>query len=298
MPDNFFGIKRTINFMESVSGLRKQAQEIQESLELDSGLIWMEGVSEDILQNNSSEWFLAFSQMIGTPISQSAQGELIFNVRDEEYGKQDNRTRGPNTNRKLGFHTDRCDVIGFLCLQPAKLGGESRVASSITLYNEMLKRRPEFVADLCKDFYWTKHGEHSSDDKPWYKLPVFNFKEGKFSGKGASTHARKAQDLPGAEPWDALRNEAVNLFQEMVSQLAADLPFQEGDLQILNSHVTLHSRRPYEDWEDPSQKRHLYRLWLENEHLRPVPDVVRNNLKGVIMEGFTPCTPLDAEEAA
>ena len=84
----------------------------------------------------------------------------------------------------------------------------------------------------------------------------------------------------------------------MVSQLAADLPFQEGDLQILNSHVTLHSRRPYEDWEDPSQKRHLYRLWLENEDLRPVPDVVRNNLKGVIMEGFTPCTPLDAEEAA
>ena len=78
----------------------------------------------------------------------------------------------------------------------------------------MLKRRPELVADLCKDFFWTKHGEYSQGEKPWYKLPVFSFKDGYFSAKGASTHARKAQDLPGAEKWGRRRNEAVELFQE------------------------------------------------------------------------------------
>ena len=272
--------------------------EIYNELKKGRGFVQMRGLPVgEIGRKQTAALFWGVGTHFGAALSQNPEGHFLGHVKD--LGKDYNKpaVRGYQTKAAMTFHSDPCDMVALLCLQPAKFGGESRVASSITLYNEMLKRRPDLVADLCKDFYWTKHGEHSSDDEPWYKLPVFNFKDGKFSGKGASTHARKAQDLPGAEPWDALRVDAVNLFQEMVPQLAADLPFQEGDLQILNSHVTLHSRRPYEDSEDTNQKRHLYRLWLENEDLRPVPDVVRKNLKGVIMEGFTPCTPLDAEEA-
>ena len=94
MLDNSGGAKGTINLMESTQDLRQQAQEIQESLETGSGIIWIGSVSEEVLQNGSSaEWFLAFSQMVGTPVSQSSQGELILNVRNEAYGKQDNQTR-------------------------------------------------------------------------------------------------------------------------------------------------------------------------------------------------------------
>ena len=74
MLDNSCGAKGTINLMESTQDLRQQAQEIQESLETGSGIIWIGGVSEEVLQNGSSaEWFLAFSQMVGTPVSQSSQ---------------------------------------------------------------------------------------------------------------------------------------------------------------------------------------------------------------------------------
>ncbi|MBT5456968.1 MAG: TauD/TfdA family dioxygenase, partial [Rhodospirillaceae bacterium] len=111
-------------------------------------------------------------------------------------------------------------------------------------------------------------------------------------------HARKAQDLPGAEKWSDLRNQAVALFQELTHELAADLPFEQGDLQILNSHVTLHSRRPYEEWPEAERKRHLFRLWLRNDDLRPVPNEVRDNLMGIEVDGFAPRAPLDAEEAA
>jgi hypothetical protein len=35
-----------------------------------------------------------------------------------------------------------------------------------------------------------------------------------------------------------------------------------GDMQILNNHVTLHSRTEFEDFEEPAKKRCLFRLWL------------------------------------
>ena len=35
-----------------------------------------------------------------------------------------------------------------------------------------------------------------------------------------------------------------------------------GDMQLLNSHVTLHSRTEFEDHDDPAAKRLLFRLWL------------------------------------
>ena len=37
---------------------------------------------------------------------------------------------------------------------------------------------------------------------------------------------------------------------------------EPGDMQILNNHVTLHSRTDFEDHEDPARKRLLFRLWL------------------------------------
>ena len=35
-----------------------------------------------------------------------------------------------------------------------------------------------------------------------------------------------------------------------------------GDMQMLNNHVTLHSRTAFEDHDDPALKRCMYRLWL------------------------------------
>ena len=56
----------------------------------------------------------------GYPFVPKFKRDLVLSIRNESYGKEDPRTRGPNTNRRLSFHTDRCDVIAFLCLNPAK----------------------------------------------------------------------------------------------------------------------------------------------------------------------------------
>ena len=203
--------------------------------------------------------------------------------------------RGYQTKVAMGFHTDQCDWVGLLCLNTAQSGGESRIVSAITLYNEMLARRPDLVAELTAAFYWTRHGEVPPGQPPWYRLPIFAFEQGYFSAKGISSHIMKGLSLPGVPPLTEKQKEAFALFRALANELALDIPFQQGDLQILNNHVMLHSRRPYEDWPQPERKRHLLRIWLRSARVRPVPALVRENFLGIEVEGFMPVAPLEAE---
>jgi hypothetical protein len=49
------------------------------------------------------------------------------------------------------------------------------------------------------------------------------------------------------------------------------MDLEEGDLQLLNNYLTLHSRTPFEDFEEPDRKRHLLRLWLAVPGSQPLP---------------------------
>jgi hypothetical protein len=276
--------------------------DIYDELKNGRGFVQMRGLPvADMKRPLAAMVFWGIGRYMGTALSQNGAGNMLGHVKDLGKDYWAAKVRAYETKYAMAFHNDACDMVGLFCLNTAKSGGASRVCSSITIYNEMLKRRPELVADLCKDLFWSLHGENSPGKDPWYKMPIFEVTDGVLRVRGASTHARKAQDLPGAERWSKTRNEAVDLFQALAQELAVDLPFEQGDLQILNSHVTVHSRRDYEDGDEPSTIRHLLRLWLCNDDLRPVTDLVRQNYKGIEPDGFVPNAPLEpgqAEEAA
>jgi hypothetical protein len=40
------------------------------------------------------------------------------------------------------------------------------------------------------------------------------------------------------------------------------MDLQQGDIQLINNYVVMHSRTEYEDWPEPERKRHMLRLWL------------------------------------
>lgn len=274
-------------------------REVQDELREGIGFIQLRGLPvTEMTDAQAAIAFWGIGTYFGEALSQNAEGHVLGHVKDLGKDYADPNVRGYQTGAAMTFHTDQCDLVALLCMRTAISGGESRIASSVTLYNKMLKLRPDLAADLCKDFFWTRHGEIPPGAPPWYKLPIFAFKDGYFSARGASTHAVKAQTLPGAEPFSETRKEAVALFRELVEEVAIDVEFKPGDMQILNNHVMLHTRRPYEDWDEPDRKRHLYRLWLRDHDGRPVPDAVRRSFKGIEIEGFKPKAPLDAEEAA
>ena len=232
---------------------------------------------------------------LGRPISQNGQGHLLGHVKDIGNDYNDPTTRGYTSRAEIGFHCDRCEYVGLMCLHPAKQGGESRIASSVMLYNEMLARRPDLVEELVKDFCWTRHGESSPGEKPFYEYPVFAFEQGYFSARGVSSHIYKSQGLPGVPPFTEKQIEALDLFKATVRELAFDMEFRQGDIQFLQNQVILHSRRGFEDWPEPERRRHLLRLWVSDDAGRAVPPVYRKIISGINVEGVEPKTPLDVD---
>jgi hypothetical protein len=47
---------------------------------------------------------------------------------------------------------------------------------------------------------------------------------------------------------------------------------EPGDVQFCNNHLVLHSRTAYEDWPEPGRERHMLRLWLKVDGIRPLDD--------------------------
>jgi TfdA family taurine catabolism dioxygenase TauD len=244
--------------------------------------------------------YLGLGSYMGDTMSQNRQGHILGHVKDLGGDYADPNTRGYMTRAEMLFHADACDYVGLLCLQGAKRGGESRVASSVTVYNRILERRPDLAKVLCEDFYRSHTGEVNPGDKPYFTQPIFSFTEGFFSATGAGAAIDKAQKLPGVPPYTPAQKEAVELYRTTVHECAVDIAFEPGDIQFLNNFVTLHTRREYDDWPEEGRKRHLLRLWLSDPGGRPIPRDQREGRsgRGVHLKGVKLVAPLDVGAAA
>lgn len=65
------------------------------------------------------------------------------------------------------------------------------------------------------------------------------------------------------------------------------MDFQPGDIQLLNNHMTLHSRTGYEDHEGAAKKRFLLRLWLNIPNGRPLAPAFADRLNSGGRGGVT-----------
>ena len=244
--------------------------------------------------------YLGLGAYLGERISQNAQGHILGHVKDLGGDYADPLTRGYMTNAEMLFHADASDYVGLLCIATSRSGGASRVASSVTVYNHMLARRPDLVQVLCEDFYRSRSGEVNPGEPGWFKQPIFSFTDGYFSATGAGAAIDKAMTIPGVPPMSPAQQEAVALYRQTVEDCALDIDFQQGDIQFLNNFVMLHTRRAYEDWPDAAQKRHLLRLWLSDPNGRPIPKAQREGRsgRGVHLKGVALNAPLDVDAAA
>ncbi len=243
--------------------------------------------------------YIGLGAHLGQTMSQNKLGHILGHVKDLGGDYSDPHTRGYMTNAEMRFHTDGCDYVGLLCLQTPMSGGESRIASSVTVYNTMLKRRPELVEALCGDYYRSRSGEVSPGDLPYIKQPIFTFHEGYFSAAGVGAVIDKAQQIPGVPKFTPAQKEAVEVYRQTVEEVALDIDFARGDIQFLNNFVMLHTRREYRDWPEPNRKRHLLRLWLHDPAGRPIPKAQREGRfgRGVNVKGVQRSAPLEAEAA-
>ncbi len=209
---------------------------------------------------------------LGRAIPQNARGDLIGHVRDEGKELSDPQARGYQTRVAQSLHVDRCDVVGLLCANKAKSGGISRVVSSMRVHNDLLERAPWHLGALYTPFAIDLRGEERDGEPPVYYRPVYSYYGGALSCGANATYIRSGQARVG-RPLNAAQADAIDAFYEACERHTLSMDLEQGDLQFLNSYVTLHDRTAYDDYDEPERKRHMLRLWLEVPNRRPLaPD--------------------------
>jgi hypothetical protein len=205
---------------------------------------------------------------------QNAQGHVLGHVRDLGVSSSDPNVRIYQTRERQGYHTDSCDVVALLCLQTAKAGGLSSLVSSVTVYNEMRRRRPDVVDCLFEPIETDRRGEVPEGEKPYFEIPVFNWHAGLLSAVYQRKYIDSARRLVGT-PLAPRQKEALDLFDASCDdpELCLSMEFRPGDVQLVHNHSVLHDRTAFEDWPEPGRKRHLVRLWLAPPEARPLPAV-------------------------
>jgi hypothetical protein len=219
--------------------------------------------------------FLALGLHWGRLRSQNRHGHLLGHVKDVGLASQDPSVRIYQTKERQHYHTDSCDVVGLLCLQPAKAGGLSSLVSSVTIFNEMRQRRPDLAGVLFEPIETDRRGEIPAGQKPYFSIPVFNWYKGLLSTIYHRSYIDSARRFPDVAPLSPQQIEALDLFDALANDPALNfqMGFQAGDIQLVHNHALLHDRTAFEDWPEPDRKRHLLRLWLAPENARPLPPV-------------------------
>jgi hypothetical protein len=252
-----------------------------EQLNNGRGFLLLRRFPTDALTPEATELaYVGLGLQLGTPVSQDAHGSLLGHVLDEGVTRDSPAVRLYRTNARQDFHTDGADLVGLLCLQRAKSGGESRIASSYAVYNEMLRRRPDLVDVLYEPLCWDRNDEQGEGEPPFYPLPVFTDLDGTPRIFYIGWYIRDAQRHAEAPRLTDAQLEAMDLLESIANDPAfyVEMDFQPGDIQLLNNAKILHSREAYADDPDPARRRHLLRLWLSAYHFASVEDLLRQGI--------------------
>lgn len=261
--------------------LGARAVEWSRDLAAGRGFVLLRDFPVDLLDDGLTELaYVGLGTHLGQPVGQDKDGSLLGHVRDERVPRNDPSVRLYRTNQRQDFHTDGADLVGLLCLQRAVSGGESRIASAATVYNELLDRRPDLLEVLHQPFCWDRNDEQSPGEQPWFELPAITD-----SGDGPRIfyigwYIRDAQRHDGVPPLTDEQVEAMELLESIANDPAIhlEMDFRPGDVQLLNNAKILHAREAYEDHDDPAQRRHLLRLWLVAHHFSAVDDVLKGGI--------------------
>ena len=242
------------------------------------GFILLRGFPIEELSPEETELaYLALGLHLGAPVSQDGAGSLLGHVRDERVIRSGPEVRLYRTRERQDFHTDGADIIGLLCLRGARSGGESKLASSYAVYNEILRRRPDLLDVLYEPMWWDRNDEQPEGEPPAYPLPILHDLDGQPRVFFIGWYIRDAQRHREVPRLTRAQREALDLIEAIANDPSfhVSMEFRPGDVQLLNNAKILHAREAYDDLEDVARRRHLLRLWLSARDFTSVEDQLR-----------------------
>ena len=241
------------------------------------GFVLLRGLSvERYSVEQAAIVYFGLGAHLGVALAQNSRGHVLGHIKDFGRDEHDTAARIYQTRARQTFHTDTCDIVGLMCLQPARKGGESAIVSADTLYNEVRGRRPDLLPLLFRPYATDWRGE-GPDGDGHYALPVFSWHAGLLHCRYVRRYIISAQRFDDVPPLTDAEIEALDLFDTLADdpEIHLKMEFSRGDIQLLHNHQILHDRTAYEDWDEPERKRHLLRLWLNCPDGRPLPESFR-----------------------
>lgn len=248
------------------------------------GFVLVRGLRSDLYSDPlSASIFFVLGLHLGDPMQQNELGDTFDHVIATTTLKlAEANALASRTNDRLNFHSDSSDVVGLMCLRGAKSGGESILISGITIYNEVLRRRPDLAPLLFETWHYDWYKQDHDAPQRYYSSPMVSYVDGVFSMYAGSRIIRSAQEYPEVPRMTARQYELLDLLDEIYLEpgLPLQMDFRPGDIQWLLNYAALHSRNAYVEFDEPARKRHLLRLWLKRDVKRPlVPNFGRHVVK-------------------
>lgn len=209
--------------------------------------------------------YWGLGQHLGRPGAQNPDGELLGHVIDTGEDAANPFVRRYRTAGDIAYHCDLADVVGLLCLRQARRGGASRIVSSVAVYNELLRRRPDLVERLYEPFLLDTRDEQGEGRLPWIPVPPCRYAGGHLRTFYHSDYFRSVERHAEAPRFTAAERELLDLYEAIANdpELYLDMELRPGDIQLISNHTILHARTAYQD--APDNRRHLLRLWLSLE---------------------------------
>lgn len=238
--------------------------EWRETLTTGRGFLRIRGVPvERWGEARTSRFFWALGLHLGRPGAQNGAGDLLGHVRDlrEDVGY---KVRQYRTAEDICFHCDAADVVGLLCLRPARSGGLSRIASSVALFDALWAEDPALARAMFDPIWLDVRMDAGADairvqPSAWDGARLRTFFH--------SEYFRTATGHPGIPALTAVQARLVERFEALAQDPAfhVEMELQPGDIQMCSNHTIVHARTAFEDGEAQEERRHLLRLWLTLE---------------------------------
>ncbi|KAL9616645.1 MAG: hypothetical protein Q9160_008501 [Pyrenula sp. 1 TL-2023] len=209
--------------------------------------------------------YLGVSSYIGERRGrQNLSGAKLTHITDvKSAGVESSERRPIFSNLGQPFHADLfCDVLALYHLDTAKSGGETSLASSWKVYNEVAASRPDIIHTLaendwihdtrgCSPPYYQQSLLYNHDRKI-----VLNFSRRVLTG---APMMPRSKDIP---PMTDTQAEALDAVHFCAQNNSLKINLKKGDMSFVNNLAVLHSRAAFED--DAENSRYAMRLWLNN----------------------------------
>lgn len=251
----------------SMDACRLLMQGVKQRLDAGLGFVILDRLPVDRwTRQEVTDIYWLLGSLLEPPVAQEWSGTMIYDVRYDGQGYTAD-TRTALTPEGLDMHNDSsmgeapANYVSLLCLQTARSGGKSSLSSAYAAHNHFLTNHPDLIERLYQPFYRDKQEYQAPDANNWY--PIFAVENGGLRIRFNARVIRRGYQKTG----QVLDNAGVQTVDILNSFLTDpmhrhDFWMDRGQIQILNNRIIVHGRTPYEDHENPDDRRHLLRLWL------------------------------------